>query len=98
MRIELSTRMRELADKIGTLPSAGMIEAERALAILGESMGVLLESVTEANDHVNLSSRLIASCERLHAENVQLRRSNNELAFLASSGIAAEGGIMGGTA
>lgn len=98
MSDELAARMARLAEKIGTMPSAGTIEAERVLAILGESMGALLESVTEANDHVNLSSRLLASCERLHAENVQLRRSNNELAFLASSGIAAEGGIMGGTA
>lgn len=97
MSAELSDRMRELAEQIGQLPSTGMIEAERALEILGKSVGVLLEAIDLSGDHIALADRLIMSCNRLHAENAQLRRNNNELAFLASFGIATEGSTMEGT-
>lgn len=98
MNAELSDRMKELAEQIGQLPSTGLIEADRALAILGEALGVLREVNALSNDYIALTDRLIKSCNRFHAENAQLRRNNNELAFLASFGIATEGSTMEGTA
>lgn len=74
---ELSDRMKELAEKIGELPSTGMIEAERALAITGEALTVLMEVVDTADKHIVEANRLMPICDRLYAENRLLRQHMN---------------------
>lgn len=81
MSTDLVTRMKEVAEQIGTLPSTGTIEAERVMEILGESVALILETVQESTDHVAFAKRLLNSCDHFYAENQRLREANNGLVW-----------------
>lgn len=83
MSIELGQRLIQLADRVGTFPIEGKIDASEVHSILAEATAVLWEMVRLRAEAIAVANTLAASYQKLDEENRQLVWQNTELVSAA---------------
>lgn len=86
MSIELGQRLIQLADRVGTFPIEGQIDASEVHSILAEATAVLWEMVRLRAEAIAVANTLAASCQKLNEKNRQLVRQNARLISAARWG------------
>jgi len=82
MKTDYIDRMRITADKIGELPTTGMIEAERAHTILWEALAVMMEAIDESTEQIVIANRIINGCDLSGIEPVREVTPRNHLRLI----------------
>lgn len=69
---ETAARLRVLAEQVLTMPTAGTIEAGKALALMGEAVNIIQVLLAESSRHIDIGTEMTKRCHQLYDHNIGL--------------------------
>lgn len=90
----LVERLRALADEVGQMPAAGVVEASVANNLLGRMVLLVGDSIERASCYSDLVKAAVAQTERVMGQNETLSQQNSQLAALALESCSRSGSIF----